>query len=44
VCCMGQGQAAGTAAALCAAQGCSTRELAYSDLRQVLENDGVYFE
>jgi hypothetical protein len=44
VCCMGQGQAAGTAAALCAAQGCTTRELAYGDLRQALENDGVYLE
>jgi hypothetical protein len=44
VCCMGQGQAAGTAAALCAAQDCGTRELAYSDLRQALEADGVYFE
>jgi hypothetical protein len=44
VCCMGQGQAAGTAAALCAAQGCGTRELAYDDLREALEADGVYFE
>jgi hypothetical protein len=44
VCCMGQGQAAGTAAALCAACGCGTRELAYGDLRQALENDAVYFE
>ena len=44
VCCMGQGQAAGTAAALCAAQGCGTRELAYGNLRQALEEDGVYFE
>jgi hypothetical protein len=44
VCCMGQGQAAGTAAALCAARGCGTRELAHSDLRRALENGGVYFE
>jgi hypothetical protein len=44
VCCMGQGQAAGTAAALCAARGCGTRKLAYDDLRQALEADGVYFE
>jgi hypothetical protein len=44
VCCMGQGQAAGTAAALCAAQGCGTRELAHMDLRQALEVGGVYFE
>ena len=44
VCCMGQGQAAGTAAALCAEKSCSTRELEYSRLRKTLENDGVYFE
>ncbi|MBN2393238.1 MAG: FAD-dependent oxidoreductase [Anaerolineae bacterium] len=44
VCCMGQGQAAGTAAALCAARGISARVLPYPDLRQVLEADGVYFE
>ncbi len=44
VCCMGQGQAAGTAAALCAARGCGTRELAYADLRAALEASGVYFE
>jgi len=44
VSCMGQGQAAGTAAALCAAKNCGTRELSYSHLRQALENDGVYFE
>ncbi len=41
---MGQGQAAGTAAALCAAKKCGTRELRYSDLRKKLENDNVYFE
>jgi hypothetical protein len=44
VCCMGQGQATGTAAALCAKQNCGTRELAYRDLRETLEEDGVYFE
>ncbi|MFQ5810572.1 MAG: FAD-dependent oxidoreductase, partial [Armatimonadota bacterium] len=44
VCCMGQGQAAGTAAALCAARDCGTRDLPYGDLRQALEHGGVYFE
>jgi hypothetical protein len=44
VCCMGQGQAAGTAAALCAAKKCGTRELPYSDLRKKLVMDGVYLE
>jgi hypothetical protein len=44
VCCMGQGQAAGTAAALCAARGCSTRELPYDALRAAVEAGGVYFE
>ena len=44
VCCMGQGQAAGTAAALCAARDCGTRELPYTHLRKALEQDGVYFE
>ncbi len=44
VCCMGQGQAAGTAAALCAEQGCGTRGLPYADLRQALERGGVIFE
>ncbi len=44
VCCMGQGQAAGTAAALCAAYACGTRDLAYADLRAALEAGGVYFE
>ncbi len=44
VCCMGQGQAAGTAAALCAAKKCGTRELPYADLRKALEAGGVYFE
>jgi hypothetical protein len=44
VCCMGQGQAAGTAAALCADRGCGTRQLPYADLREALEGDGVYLE
>ncbi len=44
VSCMGQGQATGTAAALCAAKNCGTRELRYSHLRETLKNDGVYFE
>lgn len=44
VCCMGQGQAAGTAAALCAMKKSGTRELPYSDLRSALENGKVYFE
>jgi hypothetical protein len=44
VSCMGQGQATGTAAALCAAKNCGTRELRYRDLRKALVNDGVYFE
>jgi hypothetical protein len=44
VCCMGQGQASGTAAALCAAKNCGTRELKYANLREALEKGGVYFE
>jgi len=44
VSCMGQGQATGTAAALCAEGNCGTRELPYSNLRKALENAGVYFE
>ena len=44
VCCMGQGQAAGTAAALCAARKCGSRELPYPDLRKTLEAAGVHFE
>ena len=44
VSCMGQGQAAGTAAALCALQNRGTRELAYADLRSALVKGGVYFE
>jgi len=44
VCCMGQGQASGTAAALCAAKNCGTRELRYANLRSSLVKGGVYFE
>jgi hypothetical protein len=44
VSCMGQGQATGTAAALCAVKKCGTRDLAYPDLRQALVKGGVYFE
>lgn len=44
VCSMAQGQASGTAAALCAAKNCGTRDLRYADLRDDLEKSGVYFE
>ena len=44
VCCMGQGQGAGTAAALCAEESCGTRDLPYAELRKALELGGVYFE
>ncbi len=44
VCCMGQGQAAGTAAALCAAKNLGARDLPYRDLRDALIEDGVYLE
>jgi len=44
VCCMAQGQAAGTAAALCARRRCGTRDLPYAVLREALEAGGVYFE
>jgi hypothetical protein len=44
VCCMGQGQAAGTASALCAKKQIGTRQLPYADLRNALERDGVHFE
>ena len=42
--CMGQGQAAGTAATLCAQKNKGTRDLRYADLRQALVKGGVYFE
>ena len=44
VCCMGQGHAAGTAAALCSAKTYGTRELRYTDLYEALKKSGVYFE
>jgi hypothetical protein len=44
VCCMGHGQAAGTAAALCAGRGCGTRELDAGELRDALLRAGVYLE
>jgi hypothetical protein len=44
VCCMGQGQAAGTAAAICAAKNIGTRELVYTDLRIALEKGNVHLE
>lgn len=44
VSCMGQGQASGTAAALCAMNDCTSRELPYASLRDALEQGKVYFE
>jgi hypothetical protein len=44
VACMGQGQAAGTAAALCAKKNLGTRELPYKILRDALLKDGVILE
>jgi len=44
VCCMGQGQGAGTAAALCAAKNLGTRDLKYAALREALTKGGVYLE
>ncbi len=44
VACMGQGQAAGTAAALCAAKNVGSRDLKYADLRKTLLKDKVYLE
>ena len=44
VSCMGQGQATGTAAALCAGKNYGTRDLPYANLRKALESAGVYFE
>jgi hypothetical protein len=41
---MAMGQAAGTAAALCARKDCGTRDLSYTTLRDALVQDGVYFE
>lgn len=42
VSCMGMGQAAGTAAALCVREGCFVRNLDYNLLRQTLMKDNVY--
>ena len=44
VSCMAQGQAAGTAAALCAKLGLDSRTLSYDRLRETLEDNNVYFE
>jgi hypothetical protein len=44
VSCMGMGQAAGTAAALCARKDCGTRDLNYTELRDALVRGDVYFE
>ena len=44
VSCMAQGQATGTAAALCALKRCGTREIRYATLRDELLKGGVYFE
>ncbi len=44
VSCMGQGQASGTAAALCAQKNYNSRQLPYQDLRDSLEEAKVYFE
>lgn len=43
VSCMGQGQATGTAAALCAGKECGSRDLPFLMLRDTLIKDGVYF-
>jgi glycine/D-amino acid oxidase-like deaminating enzyme len=44
VSCMAQGQAAGTAAAICARRSMGSRDLRYSDLRQALLAGGVVLE
>ena len=44
VSCMGQGQATGTAAALCAEKNYGTQQLPYARLRSTLVKGGVYFE
>jgi len=44
VCCMGQGQGAGTAAALCAAKNLGSRDLKYPVLREALEKADVYLK
>ena len=40
--CFAMGQAAGTAAALCAVQGISVQELNAEELAEALKTDGVY--
>jgi hypothetical protein len=42
VSCMAQGQAVGTAAAMCSKLGVSPRQLNVADLRQALVHDGAY--
>ena len=44
VSCMAQGQAVGTAAALCAAKNCMTRDLKYPELKKALLDGGVYLK
>jgi len=44
VSCMGMGQAAGTAAAMCAKKGIGSRELDYAELREELLKGNVYLE
>ncbi len=44
VSCFGQGQASGTAAALCAQKDYGSRQLPYGELHAALEKGGVYFE
>ncbi|MFC2098900.1 FAD-dependent oxidoreductase [Bacteroidota bacterium] len=41
---MAMGQGAGTAAALCAKNDCAARDLNYTELRDALDQAGVYFE
>ena len=42
VCCMAQGHAAGTAAAMAALRGISPRELSINELQDTLESQDVY--
>jgi hypothetical protein len=44
VSCMGQGQASGTAAALCALKNFTSRQLPYATLKDSLVQGKVYFE
>ncbi len=44
VSCMAQGQATGTAAALCARAGCGTRQLSFQELKEALARGGVHLE